>query len=132
MGIHARAEGATTVLDLTGPVVLGTAGEPWGTGVLRRRIAAAAHEDHPDVIVNLARVSRIDTSGLTELVTAHHAVATRGGHLRLVEPPERIRSLLRVTGLNAVLEVYDSEADAVARGREVRSGANGKPALRAD
>ena len=113
MEIRERSEGAVTVLDLRGRLVLGAPGEQWGNGMLRTRIGALARGDRPDVIVNLAGVSQVDTSGLTELVTAYQAVVQRGGHLKLVNPSDRLRYLLRVTGLNSLFEVFDSENEAV-------------------
>ena len=66
------------------------------------------------LVVNLAQVTQVDTSGLTALVTAHVTAAKRGGALKLASPAKRIRELLDITRLNTLFEVFDSEDAAVA------------------
>jgi anti-sigma B factor antagonist len=66
------------------------------------------------LIVNLAQVSQVDTSGLTALVNAHLTASKRGGALKVVNPTKRIRDLLGVTRLNTLFEIFDNEDEAVA------------------
>jgi anti-sigma B factor antagonist len=67
------------------------------------------------VIVNLARVSQVDTTGLTELVSAHRAAVSGRARLVVIAPPGRPRELLALTRLDHVLEVSDTEEAAVRR-----------------
>ena len=65
------------------------------------------------VVVDLSEVTFIDSSGLGALVQAHRTAADRDTRL-LVVASTPVRRLLRVTGLDTVLETYDRLADAEA------------------
>lgn len=53
----------------------------------------------PDVHVDLAQVSFIDSSGLRALLLSQSAVTAGGGTLRVVEMSDSVRRLLEITGL---------------------------------
>ena len=65
-------------------------------------------------VINLAGVSQMDTSGLTVLVMAHRTAALCGARLVLAEPTAPVRRLLAITRLDAVFEIHETEAAAVA------------------
>jgi len=65
------------------------------------------------VLIDLSRVSRIDSAGLGLLMSCYsHAVRNQGG-LKLLNPNSAIRELLHVTRIDAVLETYTDEQEAV-------------------
>ena len=82
--------------------------------LFRGTIADLLSVGRRQLIVNLAQVSQVDTSGLTALVNAHLTAAKRGGALKVVNPTKRIRDLLGVTRLNTLFEIFDNEDEAVA------------------
>jgi anti-sigma B factor antagonist len=65
-------------------------------------------------VMNLANVSYLDNSGLGQLCLIYTVARNRGGDVKLLKPTERIRKLLTITKLDAVLECFDSEDEAVA------------------
>jgi len=97
-----------TVVDVSGRITLGE-----GSSNLRDGIRTLVNDGHKKLVLNLADVSYIDSSGIGELVSAFTSVANNGGHLKLLNLTKRVRDLLQITKLYTVFDVYDSETTAV-------------------
>lgn len=110
MHIHERAIGDVSVLDISGRMVLS---ERASDSLFRNTIDDLLSIGRRQLVVNLSRVSQVDTSGLTALVTAHLTASKSGGAIKLVSPTRRVRDLLGVTRLNTLFEVFDDEEQAV-------------------
>jgi anti-sigma B factor antagonist len=67
-----------------------------------------------DLLINLADVSTIDSSGIGELVSAYTTVTNRGGSLKLLNLPAKVRDILQITQLVTVFDIFDDEVDAIA------------------
>lgn len=109
MRIHERSEGPVQVLDVEGPITHAD-----GASVLRMRIKSLVQNGYTQLLVNVEGVPYLDSAGLGELVQAHVTTARRGGALKLVNATRRLRDLLVMTKLMAVLESFEDEAAAVA------------------
>ena len=81
LSLHAtyRDAGAVTVVDLGGRIVLGD-----GSALLRKTIRSLMDSDRTKILLNLADVDYIDSSGIGELVHAYTSVKNRGGELKLL------------------------------------------------
>lgn len=110
MHIHERAIGDVSILDISGRMVLS---ERSSDSLFRNMIDDLLSIGRRQLVVNLSRVSQVDTSGLTALVTAHLTASKSGGAIKLVSPTKRVRDLLGVTRLNTLFEVFDDEEQAV-------------------
>lgn len=110
MHIHERAIGDVSILDISGRMVLS---ERASDSLFRNTIDDLLSIGRRQLVVNLSRVSQVDTSGLTALVTAHLTASKSGGAIKLVSPTRRVRDLLGVTRLNTLFEVFDDEEQAV-------------------
>lgn len=75
-----------------------------------------------DVVLDLARVDFIDSFGLGVLVGALKRVNSHGGRLRIVIGERRVREVLELTGMDRVLDLFDS-LDAALAGGGAGSGA---------
>ena len=92
-------------------------------GLLRDRLLPiVAGEDFRGLVVNLAGVRFMDSTGIGVLVGVWRRVAATTASLALAAPAPRVRSVLDTAGLTKVLPVYDSEADAVAALRQPPAG----------
>ena len=111
MHIHEHTSGDVSVLDVDGRMVLG---EPENDALFRDTIGALLASGHLHVVVNLSKVTQIDTSGLTALVSAQLSAAQRGGAVKIASPTDRVQHVLGITRLNTLFEIYESEARAVA------------------
>ncbi len=103
-----REVDGVTILDLSGKITLGKE-----SGTLRDAVLAIIAKGSKKIIVNLADVNYIDSSGLGELVAAYTAVKNAGGELKLLNLTTKVRDLLVITKLVTVFDVKDDEASAV-------------------
>ena len=108
INITERQAGDVTVLDLDGKVTIGE-----GSVALRTAIRRLLGEGKNKILLNLANVGYIDSSGIGELVSSFTAVKKEGGSLKLLGLTQKIQDLLAITKLLTVFDVFDSEADAL-------------------
>jgi anti-sigma B factor antagonist len=105
--LRTRSTGDATVVEVSGEVELHSAEQ------LRDALMQASNVERPCIVVDLSRVSFIDSSGLGVLVGALKRVRERGA-LSLVCPQARVRRVFEITGLTQVFSIYNQLEDAVA------------------
>jgi anti-sigma B factor antagonist len=98
-----------TIVDISGRITLG---EPCAQ--LRELIRNELARGHKRLLLNLADVTYIDSSGIGELVSAFTAVSNQGGQLKLLNLTRKVHDLLQITKLLTVFDVHDDEAKAIA------------------
>jgi len=103
-----RQVDGVTVVDLNGRIVLGEA-----TTTLREVLQNLASQGQKKILLNLADVSYIDSSGLGALVSGYTTLAGQGGQLKLLNLTKKVQDLLQITKLLTVFEVFTDEATAV-------------------
>jgi anti-sigma B factor antagonist len=108
MNIHTRTVGDTHILDIDGKIILGQ-----GTMVVRRTIKDLLHNGAKKIVLNLAEVNYIDSSGVGELVSSFTTVEKEGGQLKLLNLTSKVHELLAITRLLTVFQVFDNEQEAV-------------------
>jgi anti-sigma B factor antagonist len=110
MALHLtpRDSGVITVVDASGRITLGD-----GSAMLRKTIRQLLEEHHTKIILNLADVDYIDSSGIGELVSGYTAVKSKGGELKLLHLTKKVHDLLQITKLFTVFEVYSDEGIAI-------------------
>jgi anti-sigma B factor antagonist len=108
LNINERQAGDVTVLDMSGKVTIGE-----GSVALRTAIRRLLEEGKKRILLNLAGISYVDSSGIGELVSSYTAINKEGGQLKLLNLTQKIQDLLTITKLLTVFDVYDSEADAL-------------------
>ena len=109
LNINERQAGDVTVLDLSGKITIGE-----GSVALRAGIRRLLEEGKKRILLNLAGVSYVDSSGIGELVSSYTAIGKEdGGQLKLLNLTQKIRDLLTITKLLTVFDVYENEAEAL-------------------
>jgi anti-sigma B factor antagonist len=103
-----RDIGGVTVIDLDGRITLGE-----GSALLRDIIRKNLDAGHKQIVMNLAGISYIDSTGLGELVSAYRLVKRQGGELKLLNINKKVSDLLQITRLYAVFDIHNNEAQAV-------------------
>jgi anti-sigma B factor antagonist len=101
-----RNLGDVTVVDLSGRLEL-------GDGSISLRETLQNLPTGTKVLINLADVSFLDTSGIGELVSGHTRAQNQGTHLKLTGIPIRVEKLFQMTKLDRILNIYDTEEDAI-------------------
>jgi len=100
-----------TILEFTGSAQLTLQSEEMQQ--LQELLEQLGQQSDTKVLIDLSRVSRIDSSGLALLITWHAHALRNKGMVKLLNPGAKIRQMMRVTRLDSVLESYDTERDAL-------------------
>ena len=108
MQMAERQVGTVTILDLAGRLTIDD-----GVEVLKDKVHSLIGEGRNRVILNLALLSYMDSSGLGQLVSCHNSLAKTTGGLTLLRLTKRNVDLLSITRLATVFKTTDSEDDAL-------------------
>jgi len=106
--INEYRAGDVMILDMKGNITIGE-----GSVVLRGEIDRLLNEGQRKILLNLANVSYLDSSGIGELVASYTAINREGGQLKLLNLTHRIRDVLAITKLVTVFDSYDNELNAL-------------------
>ncbi|HEY3245352.1 MAG TPA: STAS domain-containing protein [Phycisphaerae bacterium] len=101
-----RVNGAT-VVDATGEINMHFSPD------LHRALVELVAERPARLVINLAEVAYIDSSGVGTLVEIFRRVKGYQGKLALVSPPPRVKSMLEITKLDQFFTILTSEQDAL-------------------
>lgn len=107
MTIEQHNVGDVVVLDLIGPIT-GDASR-----LLHDKVHSLVFEGHHKLVINLAKVTHLDSAGLGALISCHTTLAKAGGRVVLTNIATRVSSVMAITKLLTVFDVADSEAGAV-------------------
>ncbi|WP_022850131.1 STAS domain-containing protein [Limisalsivibrio acetivorans] len=94
------------VMHVAGKVDILTSSE------IRAKLSESAKAKVEVLIVDLAKVVYMDSSGLATFLEGLKSMKEYGGVLRLVNIPERIDKVLKLMKLDQVFEIYDSVEEA--------------------
>jgi len=105
--IQFRKSGEISVLGLSGDV------DVYTCSILRDAIIHSIDQGDQRMVINMANVNYIDSSGLGTLVGGLRRVKQNDGHLAISSATPRIRKVLKITGLNKVFTIFEDEDSAV-------------------
>jgi anti-sigma B factor antagonist len=108
MTITTREVSHVTVVDIVGRITLGEE-----TGQLRDTVRNLIAAGQKKIVLNLANVDFIDSSGVGELVSSFTAVRNAGGDLKLFSLSKKVQDVLNVTKLYTIFDIKDDEFTAV-------------------
>ena len=109
MKIKQKAEGDVMVLHLSGKIMGGPDYERFHTEVKN-----LIHDGFVDILLNMEKVTWINSTGLGLLVSAYHTLKKNGGQLKICQVNERIDNILNVTQLKLVFQTYEDCGKALA------------------
>jgi anti-sigma B factor antagonist len=109
MRILTRQVSEVTILDISGRLTL----EGGGSYALRDAVRTELQRGHRNILLNLAEVHYIDSSGNGEIVSAFTTVSNDGGKLKLISLTKRLHDLFQITKLYTVYEIFEDEATAI-------------------
>ena len=109
MKIQRREAGGAVILDIQGQITLGEGDEE-----LKDAIDKLVADGQKRILLNLKKVSFMDSSGVGELVGCYTTVKRGGGKLKLLNLNEKVHDILQITQLISVFETFDNEAKALA------------------
>jgi anti-sigma B factor antagonist len=106
--IDTREVSHVTILDVRGRIVLGDE-----IHLLRDTVRKLVAEGKKKILLNLAHVDYIDSSGVGELVGCFTTVRNAGGELKLLNLSQKVQDVLHVTKLYTVFDIREDEFNAV-------------------
>lgn len=104
-----RTAGSAEVVSLSGTL------DAWSEPATRDALKAILGEGRNRLVLDLSRVRRIDSSGLSALISVLKSARSAQGDVVLLSPSPAVVSVLRLTRLDQILEAFDDEAAALAR-----------------
>ena len=108
LSIAERPAGDVVVLVLKGEITLDD-----GDLKVGRRVDELLKRGHLKILLDMADVSYIDSSGVGMLAAEYRMVRAKGGAMRLLRLSNRSHRLLATMKLITVFEVFEDEALAI-------------------
>lgn len=108
MRIERREDRSVTVLVIEGVIKLGESASTFSS-----YLEGLLEEGVRSVVIDLAGIDYVDSTGLGELVGYLQKYTERGRRLGLLNPRDRILNLLRLTQLDETFPIFDSLEQAV-------------------
>jgi anti-sigma B factor antagonist len=103
-----RQVDAVTIVDISGQIVFGEE-----SAALRVLVCDLLGEGHRKILLNLAGVDYVDSSGLGHLISAVASVRKVKGDLKLLKLTDKVQDMLQITKLHTVIDIMDDEAVAI-------------------
>jgi anti-sigma B factor antagonist len=108
MKVVSRLVGDVLILDFCGRI---TQGE--GAVILRDSVRSALAQGQNKILLNIAEVNYIDSTGVGELTSAFTSTRNQGGELKLAGLTKKVHDLLQISKLYTVFDVKDNESAAL-------------------
>jgi anti-anti-sigma factor len=103
-----RSNGDVSIIDLPGRVTHGS-----GDMEMRETIQHLLDEGKKKFIVNLDRVTFMDSAGIGELVACHKRAVEKGGVIKILKANEKMLDLFAITKLNEIFDLFTDEKEAL-------------------
>jgi len=107
--ITIREFGDVTILDLQGRSTIDRESEVLGN-YLRKLTANGVRK----LVLNLAELTQVDTSGVSVIIQSFVSLRKQGGDLKLLRPSGRVLEVFRVLRLLEIIPRFEDEAEALA------------------
>ena len=107
MEINRRESADIVVLDISGEIDIYNAPE------IKDTINQLIEDQKYNVIINLEKVSYIDSSGIGALISSLSSLKKYQGGLKIINVYASVRKVFELTKLTSFFEIFDSESDAV-------------------
>ena len=109
MTFPTRTSEGVTILEPSGKLTIAS-----GDIALRNTVDETMSSGSNMILIDFRRVTRMDSSGIAELVAAFKRVTDTGGQMKLLRLPSNIRDVLNITQIDQVFDIFDDEDEAVA------------------
>jgi anti-sigma B factor antagonist len=108
MKTKVRQIGKVSLVDLAGKITIGA-----GDVQLREAVVELLEGGNRNILLNLERVSYMDSAGIGELVACYKRAKEREGIVKLVNPTGKVYDLLQLTKLEEIFDVFKDEKEAL-------------------
>ncbi|MCP4896990.1 MAG: STAS domain-containing protein [bacterium] len=108
MKVDVRHVGDVIIVDLDGRLVLGV-----GDELLRDVVNEILAEEWKKIVLNLDKVTIMDSSGIGELVSSWKLARRFEAQVKLLRPGDSVKQTLTLTQILPLMEVFETESEAV-------------------
>ena len=108
--ISIRESGDVTILDLQGRSTINGGESELLNSRLKKLVASGVRK----LLLNLADLTQVDSSGVSIIVGTYVSLRARGGDLKLLCPCGRVLEVLRILHLLEMIPSFEDEAQALA------------------
>jgi len=77
---------------------------------LREKIEKLLKEGHREFVLDLSNLTYLDSFGLGQLVCVRNSIERTGGQIKLLNPPDHVRKLLKLTKLDTVFSIVNEQS----------------------
>lgn len=105
--MNIREQYGTVIIELKGKLVGGPLADH-----MERTLTNLLNQGKKQIIVDLSRITILNSSGMGILISGFTRVKASGGTLKLANVTNKIRGLLSITKLNSIFELYPSVDEA--------------------
>jgi anti-sigma B factor antagonist len=117
LNIDGYRNGSVAVLNLHGDIRFGENNE------IHNTLRFLIEQNERRILLNFTDVAFMDSGGLGEVVAGFATLKINGGELKVFGLNGRVREIMELTGLVALLDVYDDEQEAIESFQETFVGA---------
>lgn len=107
LGIHVKMHNNIGIIKLSGEL------DAYTSGRFREVMIETLENGCAHLVISLADVEYVDSSGLGALVGGLKRVSERKGRLVLVGARPQVRKVFEITGLEKVFPIYGTEQEAI-------------------
>ncbi len=105
--MNIKEQYGVVIIELKGKLV----GGPMA-GQMDRTLNNLLDQGKKNIVVDLSRITILNSSGMGILISGFSKVKEKGGTLKLANVTNKIEGLLSITKLNRIFELYDSSDEA--------------------
>jgi anti-sigma B factor antagonist len=115
LNYEVRRKDGVTILDLRGRLSLGEelAFGPGSGVVLGETVRDLIKKGDRKILLNLAGVTYVDSSGVGQLTGAFTSARNQGAELKLLNPTTPVKNLLNITQLDTLFDIQHDEDAAI-------------------
>jgi anti-anti-sigma factor len=103
-----RRRDEVAILDIQGRVTIGATND-----LLSRELRSLVSSGERKILINLAGVPQVDSSGISTIVRTFVTLRRENGTLKLLRPTGHVSAVLEITHLTHSIPTFDDEAKAV-------------------
>lgn len=108
MHVELRKQDDVVIVDLSGKLTAGL-----GDQILRESVDELLAEGWKKILLNLSKVTFLDSAGVGELVASLRTAQRLGAALKVVNTSQRVQSTLYIARLLPIFEIHVDEAQAI-------------------
>lgn len=107
MAVKSESKNGLMICSVSGEIDINTSPE------IKKAFDKLIAKKEPKIVINLTKVTYVDSSGLATLVEILKNMRTYGGKMKLAGLTTKVKSLFEITKLDKLFEIAQDENEAI-------------------